>query len=432
LTSALDKVHDEEIKSKGGLKVQMHPSLMVSNQTFTNKYAPILPKFSSIKANQKLVKEEKIQLKSEKKQELNPYLQPADTKIVPTKRPRELKFNEPGKFVQLANEIRTQEKLQKLKEEIEETARKAGLERELELVSNNAIRNDPPPIVEWWDTPFVTESYDDFDSNRDFSNLITNLVQHPVPIEPPGEGPPPPPRPLMLTKKEQKKMRRQNRLETQREKQDKIRLGLLPPEQPRITKSNFMRVLGQEAVLAPSMVEAEMAKQVKERQEKHKALIEASKLTQEEKREKKDEKLREDTSTLAYVAVFKYFQLTRIKSMEHRQHLFKINTNAQQFKLSGTGIVSPILNLVIVEGGPKGIKSFKNLMLNRIKWEEHVLENQETNECILIWEGTVPKKLFHYFKIKNFKTTTEVKEFLTNMDAVNYWNAARTFLTEEY
>jgi U4/U6 small nuclear ribonucleoprotein PRP3 len=312
LKSALDKVHDEEIKSKGGLNVQVHPSLMVNQDSaYINKYKPILPKFSSIKANQKLVKEEKVQIKKEfgfeEPEILNPYLQPADSSFVNTKRRKELKFNEPGKYIQLANEIRTQEKLTKLKEEIEESARKAGLERELELVSNTAIRNDPPPSVEWWDSKLIpNDSYDRFDFQHIFAGgLINNLVQHPVPIDPPGEGPSPAPRPLMLTKKEQKKLRRQNRLETQREKQDRIRLGLLPPEQPRITKSNFMRVMGQEAVLAPSFVEAEMAKQVKERQEKHKALIEASKLTEEERKAKKDQKLREDTSTLSHVAVFK-------------------------------------------------------------------------------------------------------------------------------
>jgi U4/U6 small nuclear ribonucleoprotein PRP3 len=118
--------------------------------------------------------------------------------------------------------------------------------------------------------------------------------------------------------------------------------------------------------------------------------------------------------------------------MELRQHLFKINTNAQQYKLTGAGIISTLLNLVIVEGGPKGIKHFKNLLLSRIKWEEHILENQIPNECILIWEGTVPTKNFKFFKIRNFKNTTEVKEFLESMNALNYWNAARTYLTEEY
>ena len=108
-----------------------------------------------------------------------------------------------------------------------------------------------------------------------------------------------------LTFKERKKLRRQNRLEAQREKQDRIRLGLLPAEQPRVTKANFMRVLGQEAILAPSMIEAAMARQVAERQQKHKDLIESTRLTEEERKAKKDRKLREDTSVLAKVAVFK-------------------------------------------------------------------------------------------------------------------------------
>jgi U4/U6 small nuclear ribonucleoprotein PRP3 len=95
------------------------------------------------------------------------------------------------------------------------------------------------------------------------------------------------------------------RLEVQRAKQDKIRLGLLAEEKPRLTKSNFMRVLGQDAVLAPSMIEKEMAKQVEERQKKHRDLIAATKLTEEERRAKKDRKLREDTSVMARVAVFK-------------------------------------------------------------------------------------------------------------------------------
>lgn len=94
-------------------------------------------------------------------------------------------------------------------------------------------------------------------------------------------------------------------MEAQREKQDKIRLGLLPQDKPKVTKANFMRVLGQEAILAPSMVEAEMAKQVKERQQKHKDSTEAQKLTEEERKAKKDKKLREDTSVLAKVAVYK-------------------------------------------------------------------------------------------------------------------------------
>lgn len=174
----------------------------------------------------------------------NPY-------IAGRRRTRKFHFNEPGKYVELGNQFRVAENLQKLKKEVEAKSRSTGLERELELVSNQSIRNDPPPAIEWWDAKLVSD-YDKIDYG-----LINNLVQHPVPIIVQEKIIK---RELILTKKEQKKLRRQNRLLVQQEKQDKIRLGLLPPEEPRITKSNFMRVLGSEAVLAPSMVESEMAR----------------------------------------------------------------------------------------------------------------------------------------------------------------------------
>ena len=38
---------------------------------------------------------------------------------------------------------------------------------------------------------------------------------------------------VILTKKERKKLRRQNRNEAQKELQEKVRLGLLPPAEPK-------------------------------------------------------------------------------------------------------------------------------------------------------------------------------------------------------
>jgi len=43
--------------------------------------------------------------------------------------------------------------------------------------------------------------------------------------------------PVFLTKKERKKLRRQNRRETWKEEQEKIRLGLEPPAEPKVFKS---------------------------------------------------------------------------------------------------------------------------------------------------------------------------------------------------
>ena len=54
--------------------------------------------------------------------------------------------------------------------------------------------------------------------------------------------------PVFLTKHEMKKLRRQNRREAWKEKQDKIRLGMIQPDQPKVKMSNLMRVLGTEAV----------------------------------------------------------------------------------------------------------------------------------------------------------------------------------------
>jgi len=71
---------------------------------------------------------------------------------------------------------------------------------------------------------------------------------------------------VMLTAKERKKMRRQNRAETLKEEQEKIRLGLIPPPEPKVKISNLMRVLGSEAVQDPTKVEEYVRNQMAKRQ----------------------------------------------------------------------------------------------------------------------------------------------------------------------
>jgi hypothetical protein len=51
------------------------------------------------------------------------------------------------------------------------------------------------------------------------------------------------------------------------------------------------------------------------------------------------------------------------------------------------------LNLVIIEGGPKAVKKYKQLMLHRIKWAEEKKKKQvdedgerKINTCVLVWE----------------------------------------------
>jgi U4/U6 small nuclear ribonucleoprotein PRP3 len=51
-----------------------------------------------------------------------------------------------------------------------------------------------------------------------------------------------------LTKKEKKKLRRQKRLERQRDEADKIKLGLLKPPPAKIKLSNMMKLLTSDAI----------------------------------------------------------------------------------------------------------------------------------------------------------------------------------------
>ncbi len=62
---------------------------------------------------------------------------------------------------------------------------------------------------------------------------ITNLIEHPIKMKPPTDLANPPEIPLLLTKKERKKLRRQNRLEAQKEIQEQVRLGLAKPPEPK-------------------------------------------------------------------------------------------------------------------------------------------------------------------------------------------------------
>jgi U4/U6 small nuclear ribonucleoprotein PRP3 len=99
----------------------------------------------------------------------------------------------------------------------------------------------------------------------------------------------------------------------------------------------------------------------------------SSKLTPAQRAEKMRRKLQEDTSRQVHVALF------RVRNFNDRRHRFKVDVNAQQFNLTGIvllcsdgGYVLPSgavsgSNLVVVEGGPKGVRKFVHLMLDRYR-----------------------------------------------------------------
>jgi U4/U6 small nuclear ribonucleoprotein PRP3 len=93
--------------------------------------------------------------------------------------------------------------------------------------------------------------------------------------------------------------------ERELEKRDKIMMGLIEPPEPKFKLSNFMKVLGDQAVADPSKVEQRVLLQMRQRQLNHEMRNQARKLTPQERREKKRKKLQEDTSREVHVAVFR-------------------------------------------------------------------------------------------------------------------------------
>ena len=73
--------------------------------------------------------------------------------------------------------------------------------------------------------------------------------------------------------------------------------------------------------------------------------------------------MKEDLSCGVHVTVYRVHDLSSLAIK------FKVDMNAQQLHLSGRLLLFRDINLVIVEGGPKGLKKFRKLMMHRIKWE---------------------------------------------------------------
>lgn len=226
-----------------------------------------------------------------------------------------LKFNDPGKYIALAQKQRTQARLANLQKEIEEKARKTGISQAARLakLSGTATQMEKAaeyiPQVEWWDSLILEEDKSSqelitYDSPLK-EDAITNLIEHPTQLRCPTDPNEPAPLPVYLTKKEMKKLRRQIRRENWKEKQEKIRLGLEPPPAPKVRISNLMRVLGTEAVQDPTKVEAHVRQQMAKRLKTHQEANLARKLTPEQRKAKKIKKLKEDVSLGVHVSVYR-------------------------------------------------------------------------------------------------------------------------------
>ncbi|KAJ9519140.1 hypothetical protein QJQ45_007695, partial [Haematococcus lacustris] len=319
--------------------------------------------------------------------------------------------------------------------------------RAAEEAAAAAAAAEPPevvPEVEWWDRALLASGSYEADVEQPLSQglrptlkeaKITLFVEHPVPLEPPSEAPPPPPQPLKLTAKELKKMRTQRRQAREKEKQDLIRQGLLEPPKAKVKLSNLYRVLGEQAVADPTMLELETKKQMQERQAAHDDRNLSRALTPAERKEKKLRKLFDDNGLEVLTSVY------RIGRLDSKLNKIKVDINARENHMSGTALIAPDFSLVVVEGCRKATKRYAKLMLRRIDWQ------------LQVWQGVVKKAAFEGFKMDTCSTQEHAQQPLVQLlgpqlsgspvlrvvlaqvlamrGVSHYWDAAKNFVPGE-
>ncbi|KAI6240265.1 hypothetical protein M3Y99_00484400 [Aphelenchoides fujianensis] len=284
------------------------------------------------------------------------------------------KFAEKGTFERQAQKERAQAKLARLQNDISRAAKQTGISSAVRLAivtPSGAEVVDDLPAIEWWDRVLLgdAENYDALPpateaTHERFRDTISDLIEHPVQFKAPDVALENVPLRVHLTKKEAKRLRRMNRQEIQREQAEKIRLGLERAPEPKVKLSNLMRVLGNDAIQDPTKMEAMVRNQL---------------------------------------------------------HM--------------TGVIVGVedMHVIVVEGGPKQQRFYKNLMLKRIHWSEELVgqkkgvaaeeEEGQRNECVLIWEGTVPTRAFHSEpRIQQAPDHKSARELFAKEGVEHYWD----------
>ncbi|NWH16564.1 PRPF3 protein, partial [Grus americana] len=421
------------------LKDQTKPTPLILDEQgrtvdATGKEIELTHRMPTLKANIRAVKREqfKQQLKEKPSEDMesNTYFDPR-VSITPAQRQkRTFKFHEKGKFEKIAQRLRTKAQLEKLQAEISQAARKTGIHTSTKLAlitPKKELKEGEIPEIEWWDSYIIPNGLDlkgGTSSKRDEYFGITNLVEHPAQLNPPGTAP-------VLVNFAPASVPGVAVLYCYGKPVSDRRRSQLLFVSLAVRISNLMRVLGTEAVQDPTKVEAHVRAQMAKRQKAHEEANAARKLTAEQRKAKKVKKLKEDVSQGVHIAVY------RVRNLSNPAKKFKIEANAGQLYLTGVVVLHKDVNVVVVEGGPKAQKKFKRLMLHRIKWDEQTSNTKgedddesdeesvkKTNKCSLVWEGTAKDRSFGEMKFKQCPTENMAREHFKKHGAEHYWDLA--------
>ena len=348
-------------RARGGLSAALHPSLLESGSTAPAKGSKSASSQRSQPVSKATKAKKQLDLSGPSQEELrqNPYVDASIATTMRNRNPKPLKFLEKGKYIAQAAAMRRQHQLEEMKRRIAMQSRKVGISED---PSDKNFVVEAPPLIEWWDEGLVanpakgyTEPYKTSLSDE---SPITVLEVHPISIAKPTN--PIEIKPMYLTSKEQAKLRRQRRMADLKEYQMKVRLGMEPPDPPKVKRGNMMRVLGEEAVKDPTAVEARVNREIADRHQKHVDMNETRQLSKDARNEKLEAKKAADLAKGVILSVYK------IDSLANGRNFFKVQKNFEQVGALGLILSSPKFSLVLCEAGPRGTQLYKKLILNRI------------------------------------------------------------------
>jgi len=222
----------------------------------------------------------------------------------------------------------------------------------------------------------------------------------------------------------------------------------------------MMRVLTQEAIADPTKVEAQVRREMVARERKHLKENAERALTADEKRDKRELEYAKDEAHGLHACAFK------VRYLSDPSHKFKVKKNAIDLHLTGRICHNPKFCLVVVEGGAKSIKKYRQLMLNRIRWTEEAaprahqdadadagpkLEDHggilrpagpftapdepeappslADNTCVEVWGGAEREHLFADLRNANCPSEASAREVLGKLGYL--WDVAKAYGTGE-
>lgn len=408
----------------------------------------------TLKVNIRAQEEREKREKERQTREAISKIQPSNATPPKPRKRKGLNFHEPGTFIAQGEQLRKKAKLEALQKKIAATAARTGIadaaklatlttNKVIETKTNTLakLEEEEVPEIEWWDKPILgnKSTLDQIMPRLVQQNVrpeeifhgITNLIEHPPIKRPPGPDTTIAQVPIFLTKKERKKLRRQNRKNLELEKQEKIKLGLLPKPEPKLKRSNIMYALGDEAITNPSLAEKMVREQEEKRLQAHLDHNQSKKVSFKEKKMKKINKIQEDLRVNGiWVALY------RVINFDNRAPKPKIieKTAKQQPTMTGVLILYKDINLAVVEGASSQQKEFKRLMLrarNQKEKQDPLVVTEDgsddagdVNRCFLVWEGQVSERAFKFFEVKQVKDELEARKYFRDFNVEHYWDLA--------